>query len=68
VTTEAVERPIEVEPGFVPVGHYAHPDDPSGRTALCGQPILGVETGDTPHVLCTHCAVCAASNDWMPLP
>jgi len=41
------EKPLIVEDSiqreaWLPIGHYLHPDDPSGRTALCGVEILGV--------------------------
>jgi hypothetical protein len=67
VSTATIEQPGEIEASFVPVGHYAHPRDPSKRTALCGDPILGVPTFGTFEV-CTECQEYAAAQDWAPLP
>jgi hypothetical protein len=45
------------------VGHFLHPGDPSGRTALCGQPILGVPTNGIEHVVCFRCQCFAEVHD-----
>ena len=39
---EAVEAASDSGSTGPPIGHCAHPDDPSERTALCGEEILGV--------------------------
>src|SRR5581483_1404186 len=50
IVEDAIQREISL-----PIGHYAHPRDPSGRTALCGREILGVPTGDIPCEVCLDC-------------
>jgi hypothetical protein len=54
------------EPSFVPLGHYAHPDDPSKRTALCGEPILGVPSFGMFDV-CVRFQILFEAEDWEPI-
>jgi hypothetical protein len=51
----------------LPVAHRLHPDDPSGRTALCGVEILGVPSFGT-FETCLKCQVLFEAQDWEPLP
>lgn len=51
----------------LPIGHYAHPFDPSKRTALCGVEILGIPTFGE-FVLCEDCLWLRAAHDWAALP
>jgi hypothetical protein len=39
-----VKDAIAREMADLPIAHCLHPDDPSGRTALCGVEILGVSS------------------------
>jgi hypothetical protein len=50
----------------LPIGHYPHPDDPSGKTALCGRKIYGIPTFDE-FVLCVDCETCRVADDPAPL-
>ena len=52
IVKDAISR--EVNAPFVPVGHYVHPSDPSGRTALCDAPILGIPAFE-PFETCPKC-------------
>ena len=58
----------DVHPGDdLPIGHFVHPDDPSGRTALCGVEILGIPTFGEFEV-CTDCRTLRMAQDAAPLP
>ena len=41
------------------IGHHAHPDDPSKRTALCGASILGISASGE-YVVCPTCVALEA--------
>jgi hypothetical protein len=56
----------EIAGDNLPIGHYVHPDDPSGRTALCGVGIHGIPSfGD--FVVCTDCRTLRMADDAAPL-
>jgi hypothetical protein len=60
--TEAVSADIaQREMSDRPVAHYAHQEDPSGRTALCGGEILGVAAFGN-FTLCRDCAATWADD------
>jgi len=66
------EKPLLVEDAiqrevWLPTGHYVQPDDPSGRTALCGVKILGVPAFGEFQV-CTDCRTLRMADDAAPLP
>ena len=48
------------------IGHYAHPLDPSERTALCGEQILGVPAFGE-FQACLPCQVNREAQDLAPL-
>ena len=62
-----VEDAIQRDVYGPPVGHHLHPDDPSGRTALCGVKILGVPAFGE-FVTCTDCRTLRMADDAAPLP
>ncbi len=57
-----VKDAIARELSELPIGHYMHPHDPSGRTALCGAEILGVESFGE-FETCFKCQVLYATGD-----
>lgn len=62
-----VKDAIAREMAELPVAHYIHPDDPSGRTALCGVEILGIPSFGK-FQTCSLCVVLFTAQDWEPLP
>ncbi len=58
----AIQR--EVSPH---IGHYPHPDDSTGRTALCGLKIYPNDTVDG-LAICPDCQALFVANDAAPLP
>ena len=52
-----VKGVIEWETSSPRLAHYAHPGDPSGRSARCGKIILGIDAFE-PFTLCPVCAYC----------
>jgi hypothetical protein len=61
-----VEDAIQRETYGPLVGHFLHPDDPSGRTALCGVKIYGIPTFGEFQV-CTDCRTLRMAGDAAPL-
>ena len=55
------------EPSFVPIAHLAHPDDPSKRTAMCGESILGIDATE-PYETCLKCQILFEARGWEPRP